>query len=439
MSLEKICVFLFIVCLCTGCMNSLSNTHSFSNILTNSATEQQMCENPLRGIELDLAYIDILASTLRTNHLFLNMQLSAQTTWPEELDADTVTTEGYEDRLERELAENFSFFEYYGDMSYSDFFSFKKFADRSMIEAIQYTSLNLMHQRQVIKYENEEHEIPLCSELCDPLEEVILGNFVNGKGLSWITSPVGPNCLRRINAQGKLYANFEEAFVSLLDESLVREYEDAEKEYQDQVGMRCKLEMEQKDLELRLANLEESHGDAVEQRNIENELAALDIKIKKKDIQIDNALKVYEELLEKAQRMVVITPEKVKLAEKMHHVANAVSDNLSKAVVSIPTVMSKTVVDVLYLSRHMGQFPQIANVMAHEVKQKAQSENRDPMEIAQKRLELIGSRGVHFLPDLITISSAVYTQYNLYTPKKEYLAKLVEEGDGTIQASSWLF
>jgi hypothetical protein len=420
-------------------MNSLSNTHSFSNILSNAATDQQMCENPLRGIELDLAYIDILASTLRTNHLFLNMQLSAQTTWPEELDADTVTTEGYEDRLEQELAENFSFFEYYGDMSYSDFFSFKKFADRSMIEAIQYTSLNLMHQRQVIKYENEEHEIPLCTELCDPLEEVILDNFVNGKGLSWITSPVGPNCLRRINAQGKLYANFEEAFISLLDESLVREYENAEKEYQDQVDMRCKLEMEQKDLELRLANLEESHGDAEEKKNIENELAALKVTIQKKDVQIENALKVYEKLLEKAQRMVVITPEKVKLAEKMYHVANAVSDNLSKAVVSIPTVMSKTVVDALYLSRHMGQFPQIANVMAHEVKQKAQTEDRDPMEIAQKRLELIGSRGVHFLPDLITISSAVYTQYNLYTPKKEYLAKLVEEGDGNIQASSWLF
>jgi septal ring factor EnvC (AmiA/AmiB activator) len=219
----------------------------------------------------------------------------------------------------------------------------------------------------------------------------------------------------------------------------VREYENAEKEYQDQVDMRCKLEMEQKDLELRLANLEESHGDAEEKKNIENELAALKVTIQKKDVQIENALKVYEKLLEKAQRMVVITPEKVKLAEKMYHVANAVSDNLSKAVVSIPTVMSKTVVDALYLSRHMGQFPQIANVMAHEVKQKAQTEDRDPMEIAQKRLELIGSRGVHFLPDLITISSAVYTQYNLYTPKKEYLAKLVEEGDGNIQASSWLF
>ncbi|WP_462324930.1 hypothetical protein [Desulfoplanes sp.] len=396
-----------------------------------------MAENPLRGVELDLAYIDIMASTLRTNHLFLNMPLSAQTTWPEELDADTVDTDDYDEELERELAENFSFFEYYGDMSYSDFFSAKAAADRALIETIEYTSLNLMHQRRVIKYEKAEQKQPICTELCEPLEVVILDNFVNGDGVCWISSPVGCNCLRRIKAEGKLYNDFEEAFVSLLDERLVRGYEEAENEYQNQVSKRSKLELEQKELELKLEKLKDAQSGLQEQKNIESELAALDINIKKCDARVDNALMAYEELLEKAQGMVVITPDKVKLAEKMYHVADAVSDNLSKAVVSIPAVTGKAVVDAMYLTSHLGQFPQIAKVMAMEVTQKAQAENKDPMEIAQKRLELIGSRGVHFIPDIITISSEVYAQYNLYNPKKDYLAKLVEEGGGTVEESGW--
>ena len=446
---KKECVLLAFIFLFSGCTeigsiaNTLTNTQSASTAASTAAsgaaTQSQagMSENPLRGVELDLAYIDIMASTLRTNHLFLNMPLSAQTTWPEELDADTVDTDDYDEQLEKELAENFSFFEYYGDMSFSDFFSAKAATDRTLIEAIQYTSLNLMHQRRVIRYENAEQEKPVCTELCEPLEVVILDNFVNGDGVCWISSSVGCNCLRRIKAEGKLYNNFEEAFVSLLDESLVRGYEKAEHEYQDQVAKRSKLELQQKELELQLEELKDGQSDPQKQKNIASELAALDVNIEKCDARVENALLAYEALLEKAQSMVVITPEKVKLAEKMYHVANAVSDNLSKAVVSIPAVTGKSVVDAMYLARHAGQFPQIAKVMAMEVRQKAQAENKDPMEIAQKRLELIGTRGVHFIPDIITISSEVYAQYNLYNPKKDYLAKLVEEGGGTVKTSSW--
>ncbi len=414
---------------CLGGMSSVATSGAGSNAAV-KGNNVSVGENPLQGLELDLAFMDVTAGMLRTNHILLNMPISRNATWPSKLPLEG-KSDKYKDAMDDELANNFSFFKYYGEMSWSDLSSMNSAKERPIIEAGEYIARNIMHQRNVI-VEDELENDSKCTEFTRPLEDVILHNVIKNEGKSWIQSSVSSECLRDVQARGKLYSGFEEAFVSLLDAGYVGKYKDARNEYRVQSEKLSDLKLKKKRLEKEKETSQDSENSREGKiKDLKNKIQAVEKDIAVQEKKRDNAQQAYKDLLERAQKSIVVTPEKVELAKNIYEVVEIVESNLSKATGAIPAVMGKAVWDVSYMAKNAGNLQKVIPVFVSEAQSKLGVSNKaKATEIATKRLELITSRSVTFLPDLVNISCAAYQQYDLYEPKVSYLEKLIEEGGG---------
>ncbi len=438
-------IILGLVALLTGCngmggamLGSLAQNQQ--NQLAQSAAGANQggmaAENPLQGLELDLTYMDIMAAMLRTNHLMLNQKISPEANWPANMTLGDPSDQ-YDELLENELKRHFSCFLYYGDMSIADLMSFKKAAERPIIEAVQSVSKHVVHQRMALAnaHVGSDDLQEVCFEFVQPLEEVIYTNLVAKDSGSWISCQVEVDCLRSVEAHWKSYAKFEEAFEALLDESIVDEYKATQSEIARQNELLAKQKQEKSQLELELEKVKSGvvKTESVFRQNreveIKNEIKATEVKIEKQEIELERTQQAYEKLMEKAQQRIVVTPDRIELAKNMYSIAQAVEDNLSLALIATPLVSAKAVVDVLYLAKNSGQLAALPTVYAQEFRLKNGAANADEaMAMGMKRLELITSRAITFLPDLIDINYQIYTQNDLYGPKLAYLGRLLEEG-----------
>lgn len=520
-STQTTIVALLALCLAlTGCLggaNGGSGQQANRNGQMPEIKKEQVAvtgENPLQGLELDLAFMDAMLAMLQTNHMMLDqMTIDANAKWPSMLtmpDMEKETESAYNEWLDAQMKRDFSFFLYYGDVSINDFLSIKGFTERPIIEGVQLLTERILHQRQILDYRPDGCESPAifgeseaskalcakiiknnrkrCASFNQPLEDQIFKAFMAKKGLLWADEDVNRRCLRTVTTKNKKGTNFETAFRSLLDPSLVMRYDDKQKEVTRQGRELSKLKHKLAELEMKetkvkdkrsaeksrqnllmgksnlsigrlfgskpsaeeikqqeeIAKMSQKAKDAeikMLQASIESadkklpllkaEIKAQDEKVDAQEELFDQAVDAYELLLEEAEETIVVNNKNsVKLAKNLLEVGDVAYNNMGTAVAAIPLVLGKCGVDVCYLGTAGPQLANLPRTLAAEMFLKLGCKSQEEaLKLAEKRVKLTLERSVMLVPNLFNTASVVYTQYKLTNPKIDYLEKVVDAGE----------
>jgi len=263
-----------------GCVEGLpGGLKSTSN--PTGTNQQATIDNPLQGVEMDLAFVDMAAAVLRTDDMMLNrIPISADDTWPTLLAVPEDKV--YKDWLEQRLAQDFDFFLYYGDVK--NFFILLdpiKAQQRLFIEMAQSVGCTLEHQLKVISYMPIGCDGPVpkgmespkasycellklnhkadCAFFDGGLEKELKAPMLSGDLESWVKTPINSTCLVKSNAvTGNSYQNFNAAFRSLLPQSMLDDIRKAEEHVND-------ISDEMKELYSQKAELKQKHEQRITQ------------------------------------------------------------------------------------------------------------------------------------------------------------------------------
>ncbi|MFW5836585.1 MAG: hypothetical protein ACOCVM_01150 [Desulfovibrionaceae bacterium] len=393
-------------------------------------------DNPLKGVELDLAFADVMASMLRANDLLVNrVTISQDDEWPARLPLPE-EDEAYEEWLEQRLAEDFSFFLYYGDVSFTDLLSINGLMQRPIIEAAQAVATRLEHQMEVISYlpqgcdgpvpagaeaprasycqRLKDNRIGECPFFDEPLELQLNEYMLQGDIDSWVETPVKDKCLVRSKAvMGSVFNNFNRAFRSLLPQHLLQDYKQAEERIDELVA--------------ELRSLHEERVAAEKDKKPKAEVEELDARIKAVEQEIDRAENVYAKLMEEALASPEGTQANIGLARNLMYVAEAVYGNLDTASVGASAVLVKLAADIAYLTQAGLDLDRLTMAMSAEIQASGKAANREEARrMARERVELALRRVTLLLPNTVFLYTEIARQDTLMGPRVEYLAKLVE-------------
>lgn len=384
---------------------------------------KQQPTNPLRGIELDLVFLDVMTTMNKVNFLLLNqMPISAEATWPSQFEPKKDKV--YQDQLEKQFADDFSFFIYYGTLKNTDLFSSEAITERIITEAAKFVGKNVEHQINSIERKGLNKQ--KCEFFTEPLEEQIYSYALKNQTQKWIEAKINKNCLINVEALDSfMYESFNVAFEKVLPSHLIDSYKEAQFEYIAQLETQTKFESELSEKKNEFKKLKKNMQDT---SLVKSDIDALKKQVDNQKKKVGNAEDVYKKLFEKALQTPEITDENVKLSEKLLELADIVNTNLNKAAVGATAVVAKAGFDVYNLIKDgtLDQ-QQIAVVMAQEIIETGKAKNLvDAQEMALKRVELTISRTVMFLPNVYNVYSQIISQKLLLGPKIKYLKKVIK-------------
>ncbi|MBF0621564.1 MAG: hypothetical protein HQL54_06515 [Magnetococcales bacterium] len=413
--------------------------------------------NSLKGVEMDFTFVDQVTSMLRVNELMLTrMEISSDAEWPLAVmrpEGEGADIAAYDSWLEQKLKEDFSYFEYYGELSGMEMLGaigsmgqmFNTAKDRILTEAIKSVGMDLEHQRQVLDYrpdgcvspayggaqsasesvcaavEKENNRTKLCGFFNAPLEDQLF-EFLSGdhSAADWLDTPVDDLCLRPVTAlSGSIHKNVNAAFISLLPEHLSEEIQAVESNITEMTEQKS-------DLEAQIKQAEASEENSISA----DEITALKQQVTDLEEQIKAGQATYAKLFEEAMGAVEGTDANVVLARQVRRVIGAVDGNLSIASTGAVAVMAKMVIDMKDLARAGLDPLGTAAVMAGEAAGKNEALTAEELQQKmQERVERLIKRSISFLPNALGILNRIMVQRDLVSSKVEYLDKLIKIGE----------
>jgi hypothetical protein len=438
--MRKIITILSFLILLPGCMKAIE-------IATGIQLTKHL--NPVMELEMDLVFLDEIAAFTKLNQIILErVPISLDDPWPELLNHYSKTPSGKEKRarkrydacLETLLKEDFYFFRTYNTAIYFNTMQASNTAamlakaiitarDLLVIEAAEDMGIRFEHAKWVLSYypfgckcdyySRQFASLRPGSKECRrirknkkcpffnlPTEQMLYRYLFSEGGLkSWEDLEIRIDCLHIV--EGERLGTFNDVFYTLLPNHLQSRIKSVDNEVNEAVT----------DLAATQARLEEKNLKDVEVRALE----------KREDIleeQIQNKSAIQHKLYKQAISTLEVTPEKVRKAKKLLHIARFIDYNFSQISAAMSALTIKLTDDMMAFSG-LGQ-SQITNSMISLGNQGVASKTTSK---ARKRAALLGKRFMSLPVNYVQIWSYAISQKSKVSTFMNYLEALEEMGE----------
>ena len=437
--MRKILFILIILLLLPGCMKAIE-------IATGLELTKHL--NPVMELEMDLVFLDEIAAFTKLNQMILErVPISLDDPWPELLNYYSETPSGREKKakerydacLKTLLKKDFYFFRTYDTALYFNMMGAGSTAallakaiitarDLLVIEAAKEMGIRFEHAKWVLSYyplgckcdyySKKFESLPRGSGECRkirkkrkcpffnrPTEQVLYQYLFSKGGLkSWEDLKIDMDCLRIV--EGERLGTFKEVFYTLLPDHLRGRIKTVDNEVNDAISELAAVQ----------ARLEEKGLKSSEIRTLEKKEEIL-------EKQILNQSAIQDKLYNEAVSTLEVTPEKVRKANKLLHIARFINSNFSQISAAMSALTIKLADDMMAFSS-LGQ-SQITSSMVYLTSQGVASGSTAE---AGKRAALLGKRFIALPVNYVQIWSYAASQKSAVNIFIGYLEALAEMG-----------